>query len=87
MYYLQHPDMGAGGLGLDGASSQPQLVVEWVNQHQESGLPFDLIVRDAASGAVVCYVEVKSSRDAARQFFKMSWSLRGSRGIGIISCG
>jgi hypothetical protein len=72
LYYLQHPDMGSGGQGLDGVQPQPRLVVEWVNQHQESGLPFDLIVRDAASGAVVCFVEVKSSRDAARQFFQMS---------------
>jgi hypothetical protein len=91
MYYLQHPDMqqvtSSASLGLQGLQSQPQLVVEWVNQHHESGLPFDLVVKDAASGAVVCFVEVNSSRDAARQFFKMSHHelhLQQSRGAGVI---
>lgn len=79
LYYLQHPDaqpqqqLDPFGQPSVGVSEQgAQLVVEWVNQQQESWLPFDLILREAVSGAVLCYVEVKTSRDSARQFFDMT---------------
>lgn len=64
MYYLQHPEMQQ--------QLQNTVRVEWVNQQVKSWLPFDLVVRDVASGSVLCYVEVKASRDAARQFFELS---------------
>lgn len=63
-YYLQHPEMQQ--------QLQDAVRVEWVNQQAESWLPFDLVVRDVASGSVLCYVEVKASRDAAKQFFELS---------------
>lgn len=66
-YYLQHPEMQQLQQQHGGA-----VVVEWVNQSQESWLPFDLVVRDAASGGVLCFVEVKASRHAAKEFFELS---------------
>jgi hypothetical protein len=73
LYYLQHPDMQQAQQQLDDLGMPGrQLVVDWVNRQQESWLPFDLTVSDAASGAVLCFVEVKSSRDGARQFFDMT---------------
>jgi hypothetical protein len=73
LYYLQHPDMQQQQ-GMDGlvGSASPRLAVEWVNQHQESWLPFDLLIKDAATGAALSFIEVKTSRQADRQFFDMT---------------
>jgi hypothetical protein len=75
LYYLQHPDMQQqqqGELAGLAGSAPPQLAVEWVNQHQESWLPFDLLIKDVATGAPLSFIEVKTSRQADRQFFDMT---------------
>lgn len=72
LYYMQHPDAQQQDIAAAPGSSSPQLIVEWVNQHQESWLPFDLVLKEAATGAVMCFVEVKATRDTARQFFDMT---------------
>ncbi|RLN95527.1 hypothetical protein BBJ28_00007485 [Nothophytophthora sp. Chile5] len=52
------------------SSSDTKLTVEWVNEQEESGLPYDLTLSSA--GKVVEYVEVKSTRTMEKGVFEIS---------------
>ncbi|GMF24716.1 unnamed protein product [Phytophthora fragariaefolia] len=52
------------------AESESSLTVEWVNEKEESGLPYDLTVSSA--GKVVEYIEVKSTRTMEKGVFEIS---------------
>ncbi|KAL4087137.1 hypothetical protein PRIC1_013037 [Phytophthora ramorum] len=50
--------------------SESNMTVEWVNETEESGLPYDLTV--SSGGKVVEYVEVKSTRTMEKGVFEIS---------------
>ncbi|KAG6611350.1 Phosphoserine aminotransferase [Phytophthora cinnamomi] len=52
------------------AESKSDQTVEWVNEMEESGLPYDLTVSSA--GKVVEYIEVKSTRTMEKGVFEIS---------------
>ncbi|KAF4137712.1 hypothetical protein GN958_ATG13113 [Phytophthora infestans] len=52
------------------AERESNMTVEWVNQQQESGLPYDLTLSSA--GKVVEYIEVKSTRTMEKGVFEIS---------------
>lgn len=47
-----------------------EIEVEWVNQHEESGRPYDITV--SSSGKITEYVEVKSTRTMEKAVFEIS---------------
>lgn len=49
-----------------------ELSVTWVNEKEESGLPYDITLSSATSGTVVEYVEVKSTRTMEKGVFEIS---------------
>lgn len=49
-----------------------EMVVDWVNEHEESGKPYDIMVSSAFSGKVVEYVEVKATRTMEKAVFEIS---------------
>ncbi|ETK79908.1 hypothetical protein F441_14516 [Phytophthora nicotianae CJ01A1] len=52
------------------ADSESRRTVEWVNEKEESGLPYDLTLSSA--GKVVEYIEVKSTRTMEKGVFEIS---------------
>ncbi|KAG2848601.1 hypothetical protein PC118_g4237 [Phytophthora cactorum] len=52
------------------AESESNMTVEWVNEQEESGLPYDLTLSSA--GKVVEYIEVKSTRTMEKGVFEIS---------------
>jgi hypothetical protein len=52
------------------AESASNLTVEWVNEQEESGLPYDLTL--SSGGKVVEYIEVKSTRTMEKGVFEIS---------------
>ncbi|GMF65006.1 unnamed protein product [Phytophthora lilii] len=52
------------------ADNESELTVEWVNEKEESGLPYDLTLSSA--GKVVEYIEVKSTRTMEKGVFEIS---------------
>ncbi|KAE8911316.1 hypothetical protein PF005_g8963 [Phytophthora fragariae] len=52
------------------AEKESSLTVEWVNEKEESGLPYDLTLSSA--GKVVEYIEVKSTRTMEKGVFEIS---------------
>lgn len=59
-YLTSHPELAQG-----------KWAVEWVNQEEESGLPYDIKLVQAASRRKL-YVEVKASSMHRKDFFEMS---------------
>lgn len=57
---------------VDAHRDNPELRVTWVNKDDESGLPYDVTVTSASTGAVVEYVEVKSTRTMEKALFEIS---------------
>lgn len=56
----------------DAHRDKPELRVTWVNEEEESGLPYDIAVSSASTGAIVEYVEVKSTRTMEKGVFEIS---------------
>jgi len=56
----------------DAHRNKPELRVTWVNEDEESGLPYDITVSSASTGSVVEYVEVKSTRTMEKGVFEIS---------------
>ncbi|RMX70478.1 hypothetical protein DD238_000383 [Peronospora effusa] len=52
------------------ADSASNLIVEWVNEKEESGLPYDLTL--SSGSKVVEYIEVKSTRTTEKGVFEIS---------------
>ncbi|POM78787.1 LOW QUALITY PROTEIN: Phosphoserine aminotransferase [Phytophthora palmivora] len=52
------------------AETESNMTVEWVNEKEESGLPYDLTL--SSSGKVVEYIEVKSTRTMEKGVFEIS---------------
>ncbi|CAH0489522.1 unnamed protein product [Peronospora farinosa] len=52
------------------ADSASNLIVEWVNEKEESGLPYDLTL--SSGNKVVEYIEVKSTRTTEKGVFEIS---------------
>lgn len=50
--------------------SNPSMVVTWVNEHAESGHPYDLTI--SQDGRIVEYVEVKATRTMEKGVFEIS---------------
>lgn len=50
------------------------ITVDWVNEREERGQPYDIVLRDAASDEVVTYVEVKATTGADKELFEVSSS-------------
>lgn len=46
--------------------------VVWLNQGEESGQCYDLVIQDRTTGGVVAYVEVKTSKTDAKTLFEVS---------------
>lgn len=56
----------------DAHRDKPELRVTWVNEDEESGLPYDITVSSASTGSVVEFVEVKSTRTMEKGVFEIS---------------
>ncbi|KAI9914991.1 hypothetical protein PsorP6_008608 [Peronosclerospora sorghi] len=52
------------------AENGSDLTVEWINEHEESGLPYDLTL--SSGNKVVEYIEVKSTRTTEKGVFEIS---------------
>ncbi|KAG7391584.1 hypothetical protein PHYBOEH_006646 [Phytophthora boehmeriae] len=52
------------------ADDETNLTVDWVNEQEESGLPYDLTL--SSGGKVVEYIEVKSTRTMEKGVFEIS---------------
>ena len=53
------------------AIAQSEMAVTWVNQDEEAGLPYDLVVT-APGGQVDCYIEVKTTVAQEKPIFDVS---------------
>ena len=50
----------------------PEKTIEWVNEKQESGQPFDIQLMDKASNKPVEFIEVKTTRSSNQNTFQIS---------------
>mmetsp|Transcript_7722 Transcript_7722/g.20580 ORF Transcript_7722/g.20580 Transcript_7722/m.20580 type:complete len:126 (-) Transcript_7722:263-640(-) len=69
---LQPPTSSTTAQGESWTQMLLHTEVVWVNQEQESGLPYDIVLRNPETHAVLAYVEVKSSAWHSKDAFEVS---------------